>query len=194
MKRILTFVLALVFFTGCFHYEEEMILKKDGSGEVTVKFVFGKFISTMMSMDDDKDIEKNMHFKLRNEDGLKILDESVYERLGRRVYEVTVKFDHFKDLRHLDIVSPNYSDDDMDMDVRDFFDDIQFDGNTFSRRIDLDNKGNNNNGDDEVPRFVSKMVDVEFHFSLEIEGKESKEWAFDLDDIANKRELIMRVK
>ena len=125
MKRFLTFILALIFFTGCFHYEEEMILKKDGSGEVTIKFVFGKFISAMMEMDDDNDLDRNMNFKLKREDGLKLLDESVYERNGRRVYEVTVKFDHYKNLRYLDIEAPNYEDD-LDMDVRDFFEDIDF--------------------------------------------------------------------
>ena len=188
MKRVLTAILALLFITSCFQYEEDMVLKKDGSGEVTVKFVFGKFISSMMDLDEDMDKQK-IKFYLRNDKGLKILDESVYERNGRRVYEVSIKFDHYKYLKNLDLESDEYGDD-MEMDIRDFFDDISFDGKSYERRIDLDN---NDNDDEDVPRFLSKMVDIEFHFSVQIEGSKSKDWTYDLNDLANKENLIMKI-
>lgn len=177
----------MILLTSCFQYEEEMVLKKDGSGEVTIRFVFGRFISSFMDM-DDKD-HKEIKFRLKNSDGLKILDENVSERRGRRVYEVTVQFDNYRDLRNLDIEAENY-DDDIDMDVKDFFEDISFDGENFTRRIEMDH---DNNDKDEVPRFVTKMVDVEFFFSLKIEGKNTKEWTYDLNDLVSKDDLVMKV-
>lgn len=186
IMKFLSLLTITLLLSGCFHYEEKLSLNKDGSGELQARFIFNRTLSKLASMDEDDDFHK-LRFEVKDQPGVEVIKNSVNTVRGRRTMEIHLKFDDVRKLRNTQLRGRSGNGDNID--IREFFDEIRFDGTSYQRVIELDNKAN----DDDIPAILRNMIDLEFYFTVSIEGHKKRSWSYDLEDLAKRRDLIMKV-
>ena len=198
MKKALLLTCVLIL-SSCFQYEEELNIKKDGSGTVIMKMKLSKMISFFESLDDDSDneIDFKEDFKFNNVEGIKIVKEQTYKRKGKKVYEVELKFDDYKKLAkirfnnsHINLKNKRKNGNNGDL-MDNLFEDMLIENGQFTRLIDLNN---DNDDDDDIPRFVKDMLDIEFSFKATVEDIGDKTWVYDMDDLVKADVFEMKLK
>jgi hypothetical protein len=197
--KLAVLLMCIFLLSSCFQYEEELNIKKDGSGTVVMRMKLSKMISFFESLDDDQDDEIDFKddFKFNNVDGIEILKEQSYKKKGKKIYEVELKFDDYKKLskirfnnKHINLKNNKKKRNNSDL-MDNLFQDLSIENGKYIRLIELNNEVD---GDEDIPRFVKDMLDIEFSFKATIEGIGNKTWIYDMDDLVKADVFEMKLK
>ena len=140
--------------------------------------------------DDEGDPSfKDFDLDIGDIEGVRVIDKRDRKIDGKRTLSITLEFDNIQHLTRLRKMKyDDYKESKGNFQVSDFFQKISFDGKTYKRLIELENKVEDKN--DEIPGFIKAFIDIDFVFHLKI-NDQRQTWAFDLDDFARRENLEM---
>ena len=91
-------------FNACLGYEEELWVRRDGSGSVHFQIILSQMLAqNLKKTEGDSDFEESLTRKFEKIEGLRVTDAGTYERSGNAIVAVKMDFDSWERMKDVQL-------------------------------------------------------------------------------------------